>query len=281
MSPRRMMGVATALLLMSPGLSRAQHHMGSAHGSMGSLHGGVPGARVPGVGNMPTATVPAAVGSIPLLGNYWLPYYYMTIGPFGPVTTLPPVWAIGPGAFPPPVGVAGPAPPPGIVEPPAPEPKTARKADPARAEQLQTFGDRMFRAGNTHRASERYEQALRADPSAASVRVRLAQVALVRGRYSEAADQYRDAMVAEPGWLARAGDIQSIYAEPSDFARQIARLESHLQSEPNDRDAWFVLGAQLFLSGRPKKAADIFLRLTDRHDATLEAFLDAAAPERR
>jgi tetratricopeptide (TPR) repeat protein len=271
-----MMGVALGLILVAPALAPGPH-MGSHHGSLGSLHGGAH----PGVGNMPTATVPAAVGAIPLLGNYWLPYYYMTIGPFGPVTTLPPVWAIGPGAFAPPFGIAGPAPPRVLVEPPAGEAKAVRKTDPARAEQLQTFGDRMFRVGNTRRAADRYEQALRADPGAASVRVRLAQVALVRGRYAEAAGQYRDALVAEPGWLARAGDIQSIYAEPADFARQLARLESHLQSDPNDRDAWFVLGAQLFLSGRPKKAADIFLRLTDRRDPTLEAFLDAASPERR
>ncbi len=111
----------------------------------------------------------------------------------------------------------------------------------------------MFRAGNTHRASDRYEQALRADPSVASVRVRLAQVALVRGRYAEAAGQYRDAMVAEPGWLAHAGDIQSIYAEPSDFAARdrAARVAPPVRPERPRR--LVRPGGAVFLSGAPRR----------------------------
>ena len=50
-------------------------------------------------------------------------------------------------------------------------------------------------------------------------------------------------------------------------------------AEPGDRDAWLVLGAELFLSGQTHRAADIFLRLTDRKpDPALAAFLDAATP---
>jgi len=144
-----------------------------------------------------------------------------------------------------------------------------------------TFGDRLFRAGNIHRAAERFEQAMNADQNAATPRVRLAQIALVRGQYAEAAHRYREAMTADPGWLINAPDIQSIYGEPSDFSKQIAKLEAHLQAHPNDRDAWFVLGAQWYLSGQSRKAADVFLRLTDREvDATLAAFLDASTPRR-
>jgi len=144
-----------------------------------------------------------------------------------------------------------------------------------------TIGDRLFRAGNLHRAAERYEQAMAADPKAAAPRVRLAQVALVRGQFSEAADRYREALTVEPGWLINAPDVQSIYSEPSDFAKQIAKLESHLHARPNDRDAWFVLGAQWYLSGQSRKASDVFMRLTDRQgDATLAAFLDASTPRK-
>ena len=144
-----------------------------------------------------------------------------------------------------------------------------------------TLGDRNFRAGNVHRAAERYTQAISADPNAAAPRVRMAQIALNRGQYAEAANQYREAMVAEPGWLIHAPDIQAIYGEPADFAKQIAKLETHLQADPHDRDAWFVLGAQWYLSGQTRRAADVFLRLTDRKaDASLAAFLDAATPRR-
>ena len=101
----------------------------------------------------------------------------------------------------------------------------------------------------------------------------------MRGQFAEAANQIREAITAEPHWLITAPDIQAIYAEPADFAKQLAKLESHLHANPTDRDAWLVLGAQLYLSGRTRKAADVFLRLSDRKaDPTLAAFLDVTTP---
>ena len=57
------------------------------------------------------------------------------------------------------------------------------------------------------------------------------------------------------------------------------KLETHLQANPDDRDAWLVLGAEWFLSGRTTKAADVFRRLNDpnrKPDVALAAFLDAS-----
>ena len=59
----------------------------------------------------------------------------------------------------------------------------------------------------------------------------------------------------------------------------MARLESHVQIHPDDRNAWLVLGAEWFLSGRTARAADVFLRLDDpnrKADIALAAFLDAS-----
>jgi cytochrome c-type biogenesis protein CcmH/NrfG len=104
-------------------------------------------------------------------------------------------------------------------------------------------------------------------------------VELVRGRYTEAANRYREAQAADPNWMAHAPDIQAIYAEPEDFAGPIKKLETHLQIDPADRDGWLVLGAQWFLSGRTRQAADVFKRLADRPgDPTLASFLDATTP---
>jgi len=235
---------------------------------------------------MATAKVPAAVSGG--WSNYPFPYYSTVSGNGVPIVVVPAVPVVVPTILVPhPVGgpgwggqgLAGPLPPGGAAalrhRPVAPP----KKAEPAKARQLVTIGDRLFRAGNTRRAEERYEQAVRANPHSASPRVRLAQIALLRGRFAEAANHLREAQAAEPGWLAAAADIQTIYAEPADFAKQIAKLESHLQTKPADRDAWLVLGAQLSLSGRTRQAADVFLRLTDRRpDATLAAFLDASRP---
>lgn len=217
--------------------------------------------------------------------GYLAPFYLAGIGPNGPYFFGPPP--------PPPLGPirtapqydsgstrAGPIPPKapqGIrVNPGATKPK---RGDPERAAELTTLGDRLFRAGNLKRASERYDQAIRAHTRSASPRVRLAQIALVRSQFAEAARQLREAQAAEPGWIVTASDIQAIYAEPSDFAKQIAKLESHLQANPDNRDAWLVLGAQLYLSGRTQKAADVFVRLSDRKpEAVLDAFLAATEP---
>jgi Tetratricopeptide repeat len=179
-----------------------------------------------------------------------------------------------------------PAPPPGLARgAPAPNnpPAVVQRSDPARSNQLMTVGDRLFRAGNFKRAEERYQQALRAAPDLAAPHIRLAQIAVVRGNYGEAAERFRKAETAQPGWIITAADIQSIYAEPAAFARSIARIESHLQLHPDDRDAWLALGAQWFLSGRTAKAANVFQRLNDpkrKADVALSAFLDASNQRR-
>jgi tetratricopeptide (TPR) repeat protein len=222
--------------------------------------------------------------------GYGIPYY-ATAGPNGVFTYAPPLLFMGPGGLagiprfvPVPVvvdrGPVAPAPPPGFggaaVADQAPN-KNTRK-DPARAVQLTTMGDRLFRVGNLKKAEERYHQAARLDGDSAAPRLRLAQVALVREQYAEAANRIREAETAQPGWIVTAPDIQSIYAEPADFARHVSRLESYLQIHPDDRDAWLVLGAEFYLSGRTGRAADVFQRLNDprrRSDAALAAFLDA------
>jgi len=153
------------------------------------------------------------------------------------------------------------------------------QTNPEQAKQFVTLGNRLFRAGNLQRSTERFKQAARAQPQAAAPWVGLAQIALVRGNYSEAAAHFRRAQAAQPNWLINAPDVEAIYAEPADFGAVISRLETHLQAHPNDRDAWLVLGAQMYLSGRTRKAADIFARLNDRQpDPTLAAFLEATEP---
>ncbi len=116
-------------------------------------------------------------------------------------------------------------------------------------------------------------------PTWPSLAFRLGQIAMVRGQYDTAAARIREAETAQPGWIINAPDIQALYAEPADFANNVARLETHLQANPDDRDAWLVLGAEWFLSGRTTKAADVFKRLNDpnrKPDVALAAFLDAS-----
>lgn len=294
MRGRMLLSLGTAtVLLASPIGAQARH--GGGHGG----HGGHMGHHDHDYRGMPLAAVgggyagygyeyPAFVG-----GQVFYTYYPPIVVPGMVMPQISPL--------PPPVLLRGPvaaAPPPRRVESIPWErggvggrqvstQGPARVGDPKRAAQVLTFGDRLFRAGNIKRAEERYHQALAAAPNQAAPHVRLAQIALVRGNYAEAADRLRDAETAEPGWIATAPDVQSLYGEPSDFAAPLSKLESHLQAHPNDRDAWLVLGAQWFLSGRTRQAADVFLRLDDpnrRPDVALAAFLlatDHSVPSAR
>ncbi|WP_435007441.1 tetratricopeptide repeat protein [Tundrisphaera lichenicola] len=225
-------------------------------------------------------------------------------GPSGFFAYAPSLIVVGPGGVPPGVpnlqqpqsvpqnfpgfaqgqgrgGLMLPMPPRAFIENPGARPR--RPTNPARAKEQVEIGDRSFRGGNIKRAEDRFLQAVKADPTSPVPQIHLAQVALVRGDYESAAARLRLAVTGseDPGWLLHAPDIQSMFGEPGEFARHMARLESHLQAHPGDRDAWFVLGAESFLSGRSRQASDVFQRLTDRKpDEALAAFLDAATPPR-
>ena len=206
--------------------------------------------------------------------GYGIPYYAMA-GPNGVSTYVPPLLFMGPGGFP---GMPGFNPIPvaigrgpvvaarhlrrGLAARVLPIRLRTRTSEKTPARRLRlTHGDRLFRVGNLKKAEERYQQAARLDSDSAAPGCRLAKVALVREQYAEAANRIREAEAAQPGWIVTAPDIQAIYAEPADFAhRHLARLESYLQIHPDDRDAWLVLGAQFYLSGRTGRAADVFQR---------------------
>lgn len=167
---------------------------------------------------------------------------------------------------------------PARMQRPAAPPKP--KTNPVKARDLLMRGDRLFRSSNLVKARERFEQAYQADPTLADTLVHLGQVDMIQGRYADAAQSFRDALLADEEWIFNAPDIKAMYVEPADFDRQIAKLESYLQTEPDDRDAWLVLGVEKYLSGKTKQAADIFLRLSERRsDPTLHLLIQASTPQ--
>ena len=284
MSGRTMQSLGLTFALLIPGVALGQHGSGGHMSSGGGHHHG--GGHHPGMGGAQLA----AVGGGYAYG-FALPYYVAGPGYFSPyypvVLTMGPAGYFMPaGTVPPPMPMRGPLlpPPPGPAVAQRDGPARPAASDPNRASHFVTFGDRLFRGGNLKKAEERYLQARNTAPDQAAPQLRLAQVALARGHYTEAADRLRDAETAEPGWLLTAPDIQTIYGEPSEFLRQLSRLESYVQAHPDDRDAWLVLGAQWFLSGRTARAADVFIRLDDRNrkpDVALAAFLFASNQARQ
>ncbi len=288
-------GVLTTALALPTAMAQRSGHSGSGwvahHVSGRTMVGGIGGGLNRGSGIGIGGGVGGGFGGWGF--GPWLPYYAVGM-PGGIFTYVPPMLPMAPGGFVPMMppqplvdrAPIAPPPPAGMMIPAnqnRPANKGTQKAkDAGRAAQLVVMGDRLFRGNNTKKAEERYAQATRLDPSSAAPLVGLAQIALVREQYGEAARRLREAETAQPGWIAVAHDIQSVYGEPGDFARHLARLESHLQAHPDDRDAWLVLGAEWYLSGRTARAADVFLRLNDpkrRPDIALSAFLRATNQE--
>jgi tetratricopeptide (TPR) repeat protein len=258
-------GLLLGLSMFSLGLLPAFGQHGGGHHGGGSPGGGSHG----GPGRNSGGRVGIPPGAV-IAGGY-VPFVILP----PPIIVPPPPAFVGGG------GLMLPTPPP---TPPvrlasAPS-RDMLRARVAKAENYVTLGDNLFRAGNYHRAEQRYVQAASTNPSSAAPHVRLAQLSLVRGEYAEAAAEFRAAMTAEPGWLLNAGDVQRLFPEPGDFTKALAKLEAHLQATPGDRDGWLVLGAEWYLSGRARQSADVFTRLNDRKpDATLAAFLDATTPD--
>ena len=250
----------TAILLATlaasttgPALAQGQghhHHHGHHHGGFGPY--------------APSYAYPYASPTV--VGLPFMPFVL-----WSPLAMLP-----APAPWP---GPMIPAPPGGDMPFPLPTKQMPRpsRVDPAKAEKLVKLGDNLLRAGIFGRAKERYRQAARADFSSAIPRMRLAVLAMVTGRYSEAADGFREAQAADPRWLDHPRDIQALFGDPSDFDARLAKLETHLQAHPEDRDAWLLLGITRLLTGNADLAADIFLRISrEPPDPTLSAFLDAA-----
>lgn len=287
MTPRILLaGVLGCLAAASvePPATFGQTTVGSSGAAAHSSGGGGSGTKGSDgqTGGDPTQ-IPAAVSSG---WNWYSPYTITEATPNGIVSTLhaPNGQVMVPrpyGDLPMSYGPRVAAPPPGLIRPVSTPKRVIRvtRAETERAETLVTFGERLFRTGNFKRAEERLEQAIRLNPYVAAPRVRLMQMAIVREQYPLAASLLREAETAEPGWITTARDVQSLYTDPADFARHLAKLETYLHQHPEDRDAWLVLGAQLFLSRRESKAADVFLRLDEprrKPDIALAAFLDAA-----
>ena len=130
------------------------------------------------------------------LPGFYAPIIIIAPGMFP--TPMPVGMPVGPIMPPPPPGIGGGAPVANMRQP------RVQIADPARAAQLLVVGDRLLRAGNLKKAEERYLQAMRNAPDLAAPRVRLAQVAIARGNYAEAASRLREAETAEPGWIVTA-----------------------------------------------------------------------------
>jgi tetratricopeptide (TPR) repeat protein len=139
-----------------------------------------------------------------------------------------------------------------------------RPAVPARASSLTiaaerylTLGDRAFREGRWADAVQFYGKAVEFAPTEGALWLVLADALFSTGDYHYAGFAVRKALELDPTLVDSAVDKHTFYADPAEFDRQIAALETYLVAHPTDRDARLVLSLNCLFGNRPAQAVDL------------------------
>lgn len=146
----------------------------------------------------------------------------------------------------------------------------------AKAKQTTLAANRLFAGGSYARAADRYREATRSNPDEASNYFLLAQSQFAARQFADAARALKDALKINPDWIEADFDLRSLYGNADDWTTQVAELARMVKANPLDRDANFLLGFELFMSGQKDKARTILeqsarLETNDRH---LRPFFD-------
>ena len=273
----RSIGISLVVLigLASPGVQAGSHSVLALHGHHGHPYGGYgAGPRNFGGGGYGYGGYGYGGYGVPVF--YGVPYAVGGYGPglgygggFGGQFAPVPFAAVNPVAAMTPVRSVSTT--------------TARtkRPDTSFAAETLTLGDRLFRAGNLTKAVERYEQSIKADPSKAAP----SGEAWPRWRWSGAS------ITTPPNWLREADTVDPTlspdqrrrHPTPSTSNRATSRSRSPSSRRtssriPEDRDAWLLLGAEHYFSGRTRRGRR-HLPPPDRppgRAGTLSAFLSAS-----
>ena len=119
------------------------------------------------------------------------------------------------------------------------------------------LGDRAFREGRYGDAVHYYAKAVEFSPDEGILYLILSDALFATGDYHYAAYALRKAAELDPGLFSNVVDKHSFYADPRDFDRQLAVLETYLQDHYVDGDARLVLAANYLFGGRPAAAVDV------------------------
>lgn len=160
----------------------------------------------------------------------------------------------------------------------AEEPVEEPAAETMTTENLLRLGDYHFRKGEYDRSVELYTQALESLPGDPTVRLALGDALFALSDYHYASYMIRQALDLDAGWVARPVDKREFYEDPTDFERQLRRLERYVESHPFDEAALFLLGYNYYSTGQPTIAKDFFLRvkIVNGDAEYVDPFIEAA-----
>jgi len=139
------------------------------------------------------------------------------------------------------------------------------------------LGSQYFAQGDYQQARDSFLKAMVAQPNNPKARFAYGQTLLALGQYQSAAEAIRQGLALDLTWPQVQMDLRSAYGDPSEFARQLGKLETYLAAHPEDADARFLLAYNLYFSGQKDRAREEFSRLAQANplDKAPELFLDS------
>ncbi len=118
-------------------------------------------------------------------------------------------------------------------------------------------GDAAFREGRFGDAVHFYARAIEFQPDEGVLYLVLSDALFATGDYHYGAYALRKALELDPKLLDNIVDKHGFYADPKEFDRQLAVLETYLKDRPTDQDARLLLAANYLFGLRPAAAVDL------------------------
>ncbi|MBL8751968.1 MAG: hypothetical protein JNK15_01600, partial [Planctomycetes bacterium] len=142
------------------------------------------------------------------------------------------------------------------------------------------LGDFYFRAARFHDAAEAYAKARSYAPDDASVHFVLADAVFAEGDWHYAAFLIEEGLRLDPTLASADTDKRSFYGDPAAFDAQMAALQSYLDRNDYDAQAWLVRGYNLAFSRNADGAVVAFerVRAIAPENRAAQLFLAALRP---
>lgn len=154
--------------------------------------------------------------------------------------------------------------------PPPPDPKLIAAV---------SQGNEHFAAGRYADARRSYEDAMLIDNKDGVPRLLSALTSFAEGDYPGAALATRVAIESTPDLVYYPFNIKALYKDGSKFQEHIAALARHVDSQPSNQDAQFLLGYMWYSSGDAQNAKNVFsvLASTNSGNELYAALRDASS----
>lgn len=141
------------------------------------------------------------------------------------------------------------------------------------------LGHRAFQSGQFEEARSIYIRGVLEDDTDGHAKLFFGLANYALGKYDVASIAIRRALSVTPELINRPLDVRSMYPDADVYEAHLATLQNHVEANPEDRGARFLLGFIHYGSARPETALALFKQLADAdpEDELAAAMRDSAA----